>query len=108
MCEWPLRFWWLGSDPLDRPVHRGSSDAEQFGKLSLGVGAEIVQLEQMFGLVRLQFGLLATEPALCLCHFHLFPGAHLIRSGSNSATIANTLNSNLPTGSVGSWIEPLG
>ena len=69
MCEWPLRFWWLGSDPLDRPVHRGSSDAEQFGKLSLGVSAEIVQLEQMFGLVRLQFGLLATEPALCFATF---------------------------------------
>jgi hypothetical protein len=29
-----------------------------------------------------------------------------IRSDSNSATIANTLNSSRPTGSVGSWIEP--
>ena len=29
-----------------------------------------------------------------------------IRSDSNSATIANTLNNNRPTGSVGSWTEP--
>ena len=25
MCEWPLQFWWLGSHPLDGPVHHGSS-----------------------------------------------------------------------------------
>ena len=37
MCEWPLRFWWFGSDPLDGPVDRGSSDAEEFGQLGLGV-----------------------------------------------------------------------
>ena len=30
-----------------------------------------------------------------------------IRSASNSATIANTLNSSRPTGSFGSWIDPL-
>jgi len=30
----------------------------------------------------------------------------LIRSASNSATMANTLNNNLPIGSVGSWIGP--
>ena len=29
-----------------------------------------------------------------------------IRSDSNSATIANTLNSSRPRGSVGSWVEP--
>jgi hypothetical protein len=37
MCEWPLRFLWLGLHPLDGPVHRGSSDPEEFGELSLGV-----------------------------------------------------------------------
>ena len=30
----------------------------------------------------------------------------LMRSDSNSATIARTLNSSRPTGSVGSWTEP--
>ena len=37
MREWPLRFWWLGSDPLDGPVDRGSPDAEQFGEFGSGV-----------------------------------------------------------------------
>jgi hypothetical protein len=39
MCEWPLQFWWLGLHPLDGPVHRGSSDPEEFGELRLGVFA---------------------------------------------------------------------
>jgi hypothetical protein len=42
MCEWPLRFRWPGSYPLDGPIHRGSPDAEEFGDLSLTVGAEVV------------------------------------------------------------------
>ena len=37
MCEWPLRFWWFGSDPLDGPVDSGSADAEEFGQFGLGV-----------------------------------------------------------------------
>ena len=41
----------------------GPSDAEEFSKFGLGVGAEVVQLEQMFGLVRLQLRLLAAQPA---------------------------------------------
>ncbi len=30
----------------------------------------------------------------------------LIKSDSNSATVASTLNNKLPTGSVGSWTDP--
>ena len=37
VCEWPLRFWWLGSRSLDGPVHRGSPDTEEFGEFGLGV-----------------------------------------------------------------------
>src|SRR4249919_2656790 len=36
ICEWPLGYWWLGPHPLDGAVHRGSSDAEEFGELSNG------------------------------------------------------------------------
>jgi hypothetical protein len=75
MCEWPLRFWWLGSHSLDGSIHRGSSDAEEFGDVSLTVGAEVVQLQQMFCLVRLQLRLLAAQPTLSLRYFHPFPGA---------------------------------
>ena len=75
MCEWPLRFWWLGSHPLDGPIHRGSPDAEEFGELSLTVGAEVVQLQQVFCLVRLQLWPLAEQPTLGFRYFHPFPGA---------------------------------
>jgi hypothetical protein len=47
------QFWWLGSYPLDGPVHRGSRDAEEFGELSLGVAPSVAELRQMLGLVRL-------------------------------------------------------
>jgi len=66
MCEWPLRFWWHGSHSLNGPVHRRSADAEEFGQLGLGVGAEIVQLKQVLGLVRLQLRLLASQPSFRL------------------------------------------
>src|SRR5687767_5398745 len=75
MCEWPLRFRWLGSDPLDGPVNRGSADAEEFGEFGLGVRAEVVQLEQVLGLIRLQLRLLAAQPTLSLRYSHPFSGA---------------------------------
>jgi hypothetical protein len=50
ICELPLGHRWLGSDPLDGPVHRGSPDAEEFRELGLGVVSRIVQLKQMLGL----------------------------------------------------------
>jgi hypothetical protein len=69
MCEWPLRFWWHGSHPLDGPVHRGSSDPEEFGELSLGVVPRVVQLQQVLGLVWLQLRLLAAQPILPFATF---------------------------------------
>ena len=81
MREWLLRFWWPGSHPLDGPVHRGSSDPEEFGELSLGVATGVVQLQQVLGLIRLQLRLLATQPTLRLRNLHPFPGAHLDQVG---------------------------
>ena len=79
--ERPLRFSSPGSHPLDGPVHRGSSDAEESGQLSLGIGAEIVQLKQTLGLVRLQLRLFTSQPTLRLRNLHPFPGAHLDQVG---------------------------
>ena len=50
-----------GPHPLDGAVHHGSSDAEEFGKRSLGVATGVVQLHQVLGLIRLQLRLLATR-----------------------------------------------
>ena len=75
MREWPLRFWWPGSHPLDGPVHGGSSDPEEFGELSLGVVPRVVQLQQVLCLIRLELRLLSAQPALGLGYFHSFSGA---------------------------------
>jgi hypothetical protein len=42
----------------------------------LGVGAEVVQLEQVFGLVRLQLRLLAAQPAVGFGDLHPLSGPH--------------------------------
>ena len=50
--EGPLRFDRLGAS-CDSAVDRGPSNTEELGEFGLGVGAEVVQLEQVLGLVRL-------------------------------------------------------
>ena len=55
---------------------------------------------------RAELGLLATQPALGLATFMPSRVRARIRSASNSATMARTLNSSRPTGSVGSCKEP--
>ena len=52
------------------------------------------------------FGCLPRSRPLALATFIPSRVRSRIRSDSNSATIANTLNKSRPTGSVGSWIEP--
>jgi hypothetical protein len=89
MCEWPLRFRWPGSHPLDGPIQRGSPDAEEFGDLSLTVGAEVVQLQQMICLVGFSFGCLPRSRPLAFATFIPSRVRSRIRSASNSATIAN-------------------
>ena len=96
MCEGSLGFRGPRPHPLEGAVDGGSADAEEFGEFGLSVGDEVVQLEQVFGLVRLQLGLLTAKPAVGLGDLHPLPGRIRIRSDSNSATIASTLNSSGP------------
>jgi hypothetical protein len=72
--EWPLRFWWLGSHPFDGPVHSGSPDAEEFGELTLGVGAKVVQLQQVLGLVGFSFGCLPRSRPLAFATYRADAG----------------------------------
>ena len=69
MCEGSLGFRRPRPHPLEGAVDGGSADAEEFGEFGLSVGAEVVQLEQVFGLVRLQLGLLTAKPAVALAIF---------------------------------------
>ena len=61
--------------PLDRPIDRRTSHTEQLGQLGDAVGAKVMQLQQVLGLVRLQLRLLAAQPTLRLRHLHALPGA---------------------------------
>ena len=72
------------------------------------IPAQIMQLDEALAA-------LASASAACragaLGFRHLRPSPPVrirIRSASNSATIASTLKSSQPTGSVGSWIDPPG
>src|SRR5215207_6342642 len=76
MGEGPLGLRWSRPHPVQGAVDGRSADSEQFGELRLCVGAEVVQLKQMLGLVRLQRWLLAPQPPLRLRHLHALPGAH--------------------------------
>jgi hypothetical protein len=71
------------------PVHRRSADAEEFGQFGLGVRADVVQLQEVLSLVRLQLRLLAAQPTVGLGYFIPSRVRSRIRSDSNSATIAN-------------------
>src|SRR5215211_9296389 len=105
-CEGSLGFRRRRPHPLEGAVDGEAYDAEEFSEFGLGVGAEVVQLEQMLGLIRLQLRLLPAQPAVGFGDLH--PSRVRIRIGSvsNSATTVSTSNSSRPTGSVGSWIEP--
>jgi hypothetical protein len=53
-----------------------------------------------------QLGLLSAQPVLGRGDLHAFAGAQPDQVGLDSATMASTLNSSRPTGSVGSRTEP--
>ena len=76
VCEGSLGFRRRRPHPLEGAVDGGPADAEEFSEFGLGVGAEVVQLEQVFGLVRLQLRLLAAQPAVGFCDLHPLPGPH--------------------------------
>src|SRR5215211_34320 len=90
----------------DGPVDRGTADAEQLGQFGRAVGAGVAELEQVPGLVDGQLRLLPAQPSLGLGDLHALLRPHPDQVRLNSATIANTLNSSRPIGSVGSCTEP--
>jgi len=87
-------------------VNGGARDAEQLRDLGLGVLASIVHLEQQAPLRLRQFWLLSLQSPLARATAIPSRVRMLIRSRSNPATMASTLNSSRPTGSVGSYRFP--
>jgi hypothetical protein len=104
--EWLMRVGPHGSDPLERPVDRGAADTEELGQFDGAVGTQIVQLDEVSGLVDGELGLLPFQMTFRTGSFMPTRVRILIRSDSNSATIASTLNSSRPIGSFGAWIDP--
>src|SRR5664280_746648 len=92
---------------LTRPIDGRASDPEQVGELSGAVLTTFEESHQVRFLPMIQLGLLAAQAPLGLGDLHPFPGTqpNQIRL-ENFAAIASTLNSNLPTGSVGSYTDP--
>ena len=52
----------------------GMSDTEELGQFGCAVRAEVVQFEQVLGMVRLQLRLLAAQPSFGLGDLHAFTG----------------------------------
>jgi hypothetical protein len=78
---------------VDRPTPKSSAIS----------GAEVVQLQQMFCLVRLQLRPLAAQPTR---YFHRFPGAPSDQISLELRHHRQHIEQQPPTGSVGSWIDP--
>ena len=91
---------------LTRPVDGRASDPEQVGELSGAVLTTFEESDQVRFLPMIQLGLLTAQLPLAFATFIPSRVRSRIRSDSNSATIASTLNINLPTGSVGSYTDP--
>jgi hypothetical protein len=75
MCEWPLQFWWLGSHPLDGPVHRGSSDPEKFGDSDWVYSPELYSSSRCLAWFGLSFGCFPRSRPWALATFISFSGA---------------------------------
>jgi hypothetical protein len=90
--------------PFHCPVDGGTSYAEQVGEFSGAVVPAVEQSHQVRFLPVVQLGLLTRKRPLALATF--MPSRVRSRMRSVSATIARTLNSNRPTGSVGSYTDP--
>jgi len=87
---------------FDGAVDRGAADAEEFGNLGGAVLAAVHQGDEVCFLAAVELGLLAAQPTLALATFMPSRVRSRIRSDSNSATMARTLNSSRPTASLGS------
>jgi len=91
--------WGLAAD--DSAVDRRTSDTEQVSEFQGRVLTGVQQFDQMRFLARVEFGLLSSEMTFRFRNAHALasPGSDEV---GNSATMARTLNSSRPTGSVGS------
>lgn len=89
----------------DGPIHGGAGHAEQVADLGGAVLAAVQELDQVRFLARVELGLLAPQMTLGLATRIPSRVRDRMRSASNSATIAKTLNSSRPTGSVGSHTD---
>jgi len=98
-----------GASPLSfkDAIDRGAGDAEQVGQFHGGLLAALEQGHQVRLLALVELGLLPPQRRpLALASLIPSRVRSLIKSDSNSATLASTLNSNRPTGSVGSYTDP--
>jgi hypothetical protein len=98
----PRGLLWLRALAFDGAVHRGAADTEELGDLENAVLAAVHQGDEVCLLTAVELGLLAAQSALGLATFIPSRVRSRIRSDSNSATMARTLNSSRPTASVGS------
>ncbi len=90
----------------ERAVDGGAGDREQLLELADGVTAGAVQLDQVGFLPGETLGRLPRSRPLAQATFMPLRVRMRARSALNSATMAKTLNSSRPTGSVGSCNEP--
>jgi hypothetical protein len=91
---------------FDGPVDGGAGDAEPVGKLGGAVVAGFVQATRWASWRAFNLDCLPRSRPFALATFMPSRVRRRMRSASNSATIANTLNNNRPTGSVGSCTTP--
>ena len=92
---------WL---PLHRPVDGRASDPEQVGVRSSAVLPALKQGHQVRFLPAIELGLLAMQTPFGLGDLYALLGAQ--PNQADSATIASTLKSSRPTGSVASYTDP--
>jgi hypothetical protein len=95
-----LRFRRGWSHSVKGSIDCRAADAEEFGEFGLGVGAEVVQLEEVLGLVWLQLRLLASQPALGFGALHPFSGAQPDQIG------LDYVDSPGPSSRITGWTEP--
>jgi hypothetical protein len=105
VAELSLGLCWQGSESKYSPVHCRAANTKGLSELGLAVRPQVVQFEQMARLGRLELRLLASQPPLGPGDFMPSRVRRQMRLLSNSATMANTLKSSRPTGSVGSCTE---
>jgi hypothetical protein len=86
VCEGSFGLWRSRSHALQSSIDRGPSHAEELGQFGLGIGAEVVQLEQGPGLVGFSLGCLPRSRPFALATF--MPSRVRIRMRSASSELS--------------------